>query len=189
MIPYRQHLPATNRKYTRMIIRTAEATDAPALSTVAKTVFAATYGAVIPSAVLHRYLTQTFSETALLADLANPSHAYWVAIAEDQLVGFSQLTRTPPPACVPVTPAIELARFYILPTHQGRGVAGPLLAAIQTAAQQMGYRAVWLCVWEANDRALAFYRKWGFVPVGRHDIVVEDIVFHDYILIKQLEAG
>lgn len=172
-----------------MIIRAAEAIDVLALSTVAQTVFTATYGAVIPSAVLQRYLTQTFSEAALRAGLTNPSHTYWVAVDEDQLVGFSQLTQTPPPNCVTMTPAIELARFYVLPTYQSQGVAGPLLAATLTAAQQLGNHALWLCVWETNTRALAFYRKWGFVEVGRHDIVVEDIVFHDHILIKQLEEG
>lgn len=171
-----------------MIIRAAEATDAPALSTVAQTVFAATYGAVIPSAVLQRYLAQTFSETTLRADLTNPSYAYWVVVHKGQLVGFSQLTQTPPPTCVTSAPAIELARFYVLPTHQGQGVAGPLLAATLAAAQQRNYRTLWLCVWEENARALAFYHKRSFVAVGRHDIVVEDIVFHDHIFVKQLEA-
>jgi ribosomal protein S18 acetylase RimI-like enzyme len=31
-------------------------------------------------------------------------------------------------------------------------------------AAQAGCDAVWLGVWEHNPRALAFYRKWQFVP-------------------------
>ena len=35
-------------------------------------------------------------------------------------------------------------------------------------AQLAGYRAVWLGVWERNERALAFYRKMGFERFGFH---------------------
>jgi ribosomal protein S18 acetylase RimI-like enzyme len=35
-------------------------------------------------------------------------------------------------------------------------------------ARAAGYRAVWLGVWERNDRALEFYRKIGFELFGYH---------------------
>jgi len=169
------------------IIRAAEPGDAAALATLATLVFTATYGAALPSASLQRYVAQTFSETAVLADLANANHTYFVAVQADQLIGFSQLTNTPVPSCVVRTPAIELARFYVASEQQGRGVAGVLLETTQAAAWQSSYRALWLCVWEKNARALAFYQKWGFAPVGKHDIVVEETIFQDHILVKELD--
>jgi ribosomal protein S18 acetylase RimI-like enzyme len=36
------------------------------------------------------------------------------------------------------------------------------------AASQLGYRILWLGVWEHNYRAQAFYRKWEFRVVGTH---------------------
>lgn len=166
------------------IIRPAEPADASALATLATTVFTTTYGTALPSASLQRYVAQIFSQAALLADLTNTNHTYFVAVQAEQLIGFSQLTSTPTPSCVAHTPAIELARFYVTPEQQGRGVAGPLLEASLAAAWQSGSRAVWLCVWEKNARALAFYQKWGFALVGKHDIVIEETIFHDHIFVR-----
>jgi ribosomal protein S18 acetylase RimI-like enzyme len=35
-------------------------------------------------------------------------------------------------------------------------------------ARKAGHETIWLGVWERNERAQAFYRKWDFRPVGEH---------------------
>ena len=36
--------------------------------------------------------------------------------------------------------------------------------------------------WERNERAVRFYRKWGFERVGEADLIFEGVRFHDLIL-------
>ena len=50
------------------------------------------------------------------------------------------------------------------------------------ALQQRGSTTAWLGVWEHNPRAIAFYRKWGFTPVGEHCFAVGDDPQRDVIL-------
>lgn len=54
----------------------------------------------------------------------------------------------------------QLWALNVLPEHQGTGVAHRLVD------QGLGDRAAYLWVAEGNDRALAFYRRRGFVADG-----------------------
>jgi ribosomal protein S18 acetylase RimI-like enzyme len=36
------------------------------------------------------------------------------------------------------------------------------------AARRDGHKTLWLGVWERNERAISFYRRWGFEVVGHH---------------------
>lgn len=73
-------------------------------------------------------------------------------------------------------PVAELKRLY---ARDGtRGVGAALLRRLETAALQMGYRAMWLETRRLNTRALAFYRRFGYrdIPnygsyVGRDEAV------------------
>ena len=49
---------------------------------------------------------------------------------------------------------------------QGQGVAQRLMEAVHTAASELGGQSIWLCVWERNPRAIAFYVKSGYRDVG-----------------------
>jgi ribosomal protein S18 acetylase RimI-like enzyme len=48
----------------------------------------------------------------------------------------------------------------------GKGVGAPLMRACLEEAARRGYDAIWLGVWERNERAQEFYRKWGFEEAG-----------------------
>jgi RimJ/RimL family protein N-acetyltransferase len=68
--------------------------------------------------------------------------------------------------------------------HRGAGAADALLAQCEECAGELGYRALWLCVWERNPRAVAFYRRRGFAQAGAMDIPVEGVAFHDIVMFK-----
>jgi diamine N-acetyltransferase len=42
---------------------------------------------------------------------------------------------------------------------------------------------IWVAVWAPNARALAFYRKHGFVEVGTHPYVMVNEVHDDIVLV------
>jgi ribosomal protein S18 acetylase RimI-like enzyme len=47
-------------------------------------------------------------------------------------------------------------------------VGAALMQACIGEAKQRGYETLWLGVWEHNQRARAFYRRWNFQEVGTH---------------------
>jgi GNAT superfamily N-acetyltransferase len=85
-----------------------------------------------------------------------------LAVRDDEgIVGFS----TAGPPRIDDAPAdLELYAINLLRRAHGTGVAGELLDAT------IGDRAAYLWVIEGNARAMAFYRRRGFVDDGGRDI-------------------
>ena len=65
--------------------------------------------------------------------------------------------------------------------------AGPaLLERCLDEARARGAKTFWLGVWERNDRARAFYGRYGFTEVGDHVFVVGTDPQRDVILTRAL---
>jgi ribosomal protein S18 acetylase RimI-like enzyme len=58
-------------------------------------------------------------------------------------------------------------------------------AALELLAQR-GCRTAWLGVWERNPRAIAFYRKRGFVEAGEQIFVLGTDHQRDKVFVKPL---
>jgi ribosomal protein S18 acetylase RimI-like enzyme len=65
----------------------------------------------------------------------------------------------------------HLVGMWVSPKLRGSGVADRLVAAVCDLARQGAATSVTLWVTEVNDRARAFYRRLGFVPTGRRQLV------------------
>ena len=64
----------------------------------------------------------------------------------------------------PLAPGVaELKRMYARP---GTGAGSCLLAALEAQALAFGYRALWLSTRRINVKALAFYGRHGYLPIG-----------------------
>lgn len=164
------------------LIRPATLDDAVGLADLGALVFRHTYGAAIPPTVLDVYLARTFTPTALGQALQNGETSYWVATQADRLIGYSKCAITAPPTAVQGANAAELVNLYVHPAYQGCGIGRQLLQqAIQVAAAQH-LTTLWLCVWQANQRAIDFYQRYGFAIVGKTEVYVDDVVFEDWIM-------
>ncbi len=104
-----------------------------------------------------------------LLDRPEPAEA-WVACDGGTIVGFSGVRNVPaddpwhesPP---PSSGDLELWGLYLLGSHQGLGLGRRLLeAALGTAAASL-----WVAA--DNDRATAFYRRFGFEPDGAEEVI------------------
>jgi len=54
-------------------------------------------------------------------------------------------------------------------------------------AREGGHDVVWLGVWEHNERAIAFYKKWGFTQFGEHTFMLGKDAQTDWLLKKELK--
>jgi len=62
----------------------------------------------------------------------------------------------------------EIGPFYVTSAHQGRGAAQVLMDGVVSEARAEGIEQLELLVDVGNARALAFYARHGFEPVGFH---------------------
>jgi ribosomal protein S18 acetylase RimI-like enzyme len=83
---------------------------------------------------------------------------------------------------------LELKRIYLLGRYQGSGVGGRLLQTAVEHARGLGTRRLFLGVYAGNERAQAFYRKSGFVPVGRRSFNVGGTLYDDVIFGRTFDA-
>ena len=153
---------------TSVVIRAGVASDAANLANLAARTFYETFAADNRPEDLALHMAHAYGISHQERELTDPAIATLLAEVDGQLAGYAQLHEGSPPACVNGEAPIELWRFYVAQPWHGRGVAQALMRAVETAARERGGRTLWLGVWERNDRAQAFYRKWNFHEVGEH---------------------
>lgn len=78
-----------------------------------------------------------------------------VAVRDGAIVGFGMLTLWPH--------AAEISDLAVTPAQRGRGVGAAMIAHLAELARQMHAERVEIGVAAGNTRALALYRRLGFV--------------------------
>jgi RimJ/RimL family protein N-acetyltransferase len=63
---------------------------------------------------------------------------------------------------------VELISMWVAPGARGKGVGEALIAAVVRWARAQSAARVSLDVWEFNERAIALYKRCGFVDDGRN---------------------
>lgn len=172
-----------------MHIRRGSVVDAPALAAFAAHTFADAFGADNRPEDMHAHLQSAYGIAQQTRELEDPAVTTLLVDAGEALVGYAQIRRKAPPACVIVEHAIELHRFYVDRPAHGRGIAQRLMAAAQDAARAFAGSHLWLSVWERNARALAFYRKAGFVDVGSADFFVGRDRQSDRVMVARIPVA
>jgi ribosomal protein S18 acetylase RimI-like enzyme len=170
--------PTTSRRAARR--------DAAPLAALAARTFADTFGADNTPEDLRAHLASAYGEALQAREIADPAFRTLLACQGDALVGFAQVRRQAFPACVVAPRPVELYRFYLDRAFHGTGTAQPLMREACDAARELGGLHLWLGVWERNPRAVAFYRKAGFVRVGSHEFVVGRDVQTDWGFLQAL---
>ncbi|HXW96371.1 MAG TPA: GNAT family N-acetyltransferase [Gemmatimonadales bacterium] len=154
-----------------LVIRRAEPGDATLLAALARRTFRDAFGAANRPEDLEAHLDAHYTPDEMAAELADPSWCTLLTEVDGQAAGYAQLAAGDPP-CEGGPGGIMLSRFYLEQAWVGRGIAGPLLAAVRREALARGARYLWLTVWEQNPRAIAFYRKEGFDEIGETTFTV-----------------
>jgi ribosomal protein S18 acetylase RimI-like enzyme len=167
-------------------IRRGRLTDADALSTFAARTFTQTFGRDNQPEHLQAHLSASYGLAQQSRELVDPAMTTLLAHVGEHLVAYAQVRRGAAPACIRQPAAVELQRFYVDHAWHGRGVAQSLMAAVHSAAREFDARHLWLGVWERNPRAIAFYRKAGFVDVGSQDFHVGPDRQTDRVLVAAL---
>jgi GNAT superfamily N-acetyltransferase len=169
-------------------IRLATAADAERLSSFAAEAFRDTYEEHNSPGNIERYLADAFTAEQQAAAIADASGAVLLAeLTNDEgllhVAGYAHLASSAPPPGVGPAP-VQLKRLYVGPQWHGQGVAQTLMDATLDTARKRGAQTLWLDVWERNLRAIAFYAKYDFAPVGELSFMLGDDVQRDLLLAR-----
>jgi diamine N-acetyltransferase len=149
-------------------IRAAAPEDAASVAELAERTFRHAFAALNTPENMDLYCAATYGAALQAREILDPRIETVLYRRGDELAGYGQLRWGPAPSCVAAARPAEVQRLYVDPQWHGRGVAQALMAELLSRAARGDADQVWLGVWEHNPRAIAFYRKEGFVEVGEH---------------------
>jgi ribosomal protein S18 acetylase RimI-like enzyme len=128
------------------------------------------------------HCARSFGPARQLAEIRDPQMSTLLAECGRTLIAFGQLRQAAAPACVRGRRPSEIHRLYVGSAWQGKGIAPRLTTLLIDQAFQAGADRVWLGVWEHNTRAIAFYRKTGFLAVGEHTFMLGTDAQRDLVM-------
>lgn len=110
----------------------------------------------------------SYHEEIQSREICSPEYVTIVAEADGQLVAYAQLRWGTAPSCVSAFVPGEIQRLYVDKRFHGKGIAHDLMENCLRILKERDSDMAWLGVWEANPRAIAFYKKFNFNEVGDH---------------------
>jgi ribosomal protein S18 acetylase RimI-like enzyme len=167
-------------------IRRAVRADASALARLAERTFRDTFAAGNSAENMNLHCRTSYREEIQAGEIADPMMLTLLAEQGQELIGFAQLRWGSAPTCVAGVAPGEILRIYVLRDWHGKGIAQALIAACLAGLKARGSDLVWLGVWELNPRAMAFYRKLGFVERGEHVYQVGDDAQRDIVMVREV---
>lgn len=175
--------------FTELVIRNVTSKDAELLTELGARTFAETFAADNTAANMTAYLAAAFNVKQQERELSDPDRFFKIAEIDDVPVGYALLRAGNGPAAITGEKPVELVRLYASQSVIGTGVGAALMKACLDESVSRGFDTIWLGVWEHNQRAQAFYRKWQFVEVGTHFFLLGDDEQRDLLMQKSLVSS
>lgn len=167
--------------------RDAAPGDGPELAAMAKRCFTDAFGSLYRASDLAAFLDSAFGVGGLPSHIDDPDFAVRLATDDAAIVGFAKVGPNALPFPDAETAnAVELYQLYVLGSHHGDGVGPALMDWAIAEARARGADTLALTVYVDNHRAQAFYRRYGFVDVGRFDFPVGEHVDEDRLMVLAL---
>lgn len=131
------------------------------------------------------FLNKQFSKDALVAEVENGDGIFLLAYDEDVPCGYVRMRYAKPDRHLTEN-AIEIARIYTEKNVIGKGVGAALMQKCIEIATNQQKEMIWLGVWEKNERAIAFYQKWGFEKFSEHPFLLGNDLQTDWLMKRML---
>jgi ribosomal protein S18 acetylase RimI-like enzyme len=137
------------------------------------------------------FIDENLSEDRFRDYLADPERVVLAAREDGRMVGYVILIRgvlddEDVQRAVPLRPAVELSKMYVLPDSHGAGVSAALMSAALTRATELDAKCLWLGVNQHNQRAQRFYAKHGFAINGTKTFRLGTQYENDYVMVRAL---
>ena len=173
----------------RISVAKANLATATRLAALGRQTFTETFAAANKAEDMAAYLAEAYGPEIQLAQLQDPRCTCLLAEMQGQAVGYVQLwqdSRLGLPADALTTKQLEIKQLYVVEDWIGTGLGAALMRRCLELAQAAGATALVLGVWEHNERAKAFYQRFGFREVSEIAFKLGQDIQRDLILRKGL---
>ena len=151
-----------------ILLRKVTLDDIDQLQKIGRQTFFETFAESNTEENMKEYLDNKFSSEKLQSELSNTNSEFYFALEEDTVIGYLKLNFGESQTELKDDKALEIERIYVLKEFHGKKVGQLLYDKAIQVANQTKSDYVWLGVWEENPRAIAFYKKNGFVEFDKH---------------------
>lgn len=160
--------------------------EAALIADLSRTTFYETFAAQNTEADMEKFMREQFSRETLIGDAQQAGHYFMLAHYQDEPAGYVKLKEGISYPAFEGRSSLEIARIYALKNMIGKGIGAALMQASIDYAIKAGKQLIWLGVWEKNERAIAFYQRWGFEKFGEHDFLLGNDLQRDWLMMKTL---
>lgn len=172
-----------------LTIRQATPEDAALLASFATQAFTDTYRGLDDPQEIADYVAEHFTPEVVAGVIEDPACSTLLAWVGEQLAGYAVVRAEPAPGCVAGPAPLQLWRLYLGEGFIGQGLGARLMAAVHAEARKRGAQTLWLGVYDRNLRAVAFYKRFGFVQVGGKEFLFGGRTYFDPIYAAPVTAA
>ena len=169
-----------------IVTRVARPDDAALLTELGASTFAETFEAANTPEDFTAYMAGAFGEDIQRAELEDPDTIVFLAERDGEAVGYVMLREGRAPSFVAADDALQIVRLYARQRVLGRGIGAALMQRALAEAAGRGKDAVWLGVWDRNERAIRFYESWGFHRIGSQPFLLGSDLQNDLVMVRRI---
>jgi diamine N-acetyltransferase len=167
-------------------IRYADSKDAKLIADLSHQTFYESFAAQNTKKNMDKFLNEQFTKGKLILEVGAPGNTFLLAYNGQEVVGYAKVRENTAPKSLGITETLEIARLYVIDQMIGKGIGKLLMQTIIDIARQKNIPVVWLAVWEKNNRAIDFYKQWGFEKFDDTLFVLGDDIQLDWLMRKNV---
>jgi ribosomal protein S18 acetylase RimI-like enzyme len=167
-------------------IRRAVTGDAQLLSALCAVTFFDTFHGTCTEEDIQGFIEACFNLAQVYKELQDLNDFYFIGFIDGEAAGYLRLKEDDSDVIeIRKHRSIELKRIYVSKKYHSQKIGAKLMTFALDFAAEKNYELMWLGVWEHNERAKAFYKKFGFEDTGfKHPFPIGNTPQTDNWLIK-----
>lgn len=128
------------------------------------------------------YLAKSFDDEHLKAELNSKEIFYFLAFDSDEVAGYAKLRTDRTYKEVSDRPAIEMERIYVYEKCQKKRAGKALMDFCIEFCREQNFYWLWLGVNKDNEKAIPFYKNYGFEIFGSKMFKLGNALDEDYLM-------
>jgi diamine N-acetyltransferase len=169
------------------VITTANINDTAILADLSVITFWESVGAYNKQEDMQKYTKEQMNAEKIMSEINDASCLFFLAHYDNCVAGYAKVSTRKIPIALKDNNPIEIERIYVLRKYHNKKIGAALMQHCLDHATSKMRDPVWLGVWERNERAIDFYKKWGFELFGSHIFRLGDDDQNDLLMKKQLQ--
>jgi ribosomal protein S18 acetylase RimI-like enzyme len=170
----------------QILISRIDQNRAGALSKIASNTFYETFRPYNTEQDIQAYIQKAYKVEIMANQLANTEKYYFaIATVGEEIVGYIKLILNQTHTLL-FGQTAELEKIYVIKSHWDKKVGAALMTHAIEICKDLKYNNIFLGVWQENQRAVSFYKKFGFKVFDTRKFELGSRICEDYMMDIQL---